>query len=473
MRLKTLARTLMAVTLLALGGAASWVPAEAAAPDPLDSPPAAAESVFGTDAATGIGIVFTPIIASGLTNPLYVTHAGDGRLFIVEKGGKIKIYQSGALKPVPFLTQTVTTGSERGLLGLAFEPNYATSQRFYIYWTGPTGDINITRMGPKTGDPNQADPISASLLLTVSHSTQSNHNGGWLGFGPDQFLYAAIGDGGSQNDPNCNGQNVATRLGKILRINPVGQVTYTVPTTNSFTAGQDPVVWAWGLRNPWRNSFDRLTGDLYIGDVGQGTWEEIDFVPAGSAAGLNYGWNRREGPVSSGLTGCSDNPPYVSPVLSHDHGVGNSITGGYVYRGAKYPWLQGKYFYADYGAGKVWIATQTSPGVFSASQLTSTFGANTLSSWGEDAAGELYLVNINGTVYQLDSLFPEATPTVTPTATQTPTATRTPTQTPTPTITQTPTTTQTPTLTPTPTITPTPTETPVLIPVAFIPLVLR
>ncbi len=462
MRLTAFARALTAATLLALGGAAVWMPAQATLPGPTDALPPAAESIFGTDAATGIGIVFTPLITSGLSSPLFVTHAGDDRLFIVEKLGKIKIFQGGALKSVPFLTQTVTTSVERGLLGLAFEPNYASTQRFYIYWTGANGDINITRMGPKAGDPNQADPASANMLLTVSHSTQSNHNGGWLGFGPDQFLYAGVGDGGGQDDPNCNGQNIATRLGKILRINPVGQVTYTVPATNSFSAGQDPVVWAWGLRNPWRNSFDRATGDLYIGDVGQGTWEEIDFLPAGAAAGQNFGWNRREGPVGYSV-GCTDHPPYVSPVLSHTHSAGNnSITGGYVYRGAKYPWLQGKYFYADYGGGKVWVADQTSPGVFSSSQLTSTFGANTLASWGEDADGELYLVNLSGgTVYRLDSYFPEATPTVTPTATQTPTATRTPTQTPTPTITQ------------TPTITPTPTETPVLIPVAFIPVVLR
>jgi len=463
MTLTSSARTLTAVMLLALGGAAACIPAQAAMPGPSEAPPPAAESVFGTDATTGIGIVFTPLISSGLAEPLFVTHAGDDRLFIVEKGGKIKIYQSGALKPVAFLTQTVTTAVERGLLGLAFEPNYASTQRFYIYWTGAGGLINITRFGPKAGDPNQADPASATTLLTITHPN-SNHNGGWLGFGPDQFLYASVGDGGSQGDPNCNGQNVATRLGKILRIDPLGQITYTVPATNSFAAGQDPVVWAWGLRNPWRNSFDRATGDLYLGDVGAGAWEEIDFVPAGSAAGLNYGWNRREGPASSGLGTCTDNPPYVSPVISHSHTSGeiaNSITGGYVYRGAKYPWLQGKYFYADFGQGKVWIATQTSAGVFSTSQLTSTFSGGSLSSWGEDAAGELYLVSLGGTVYRMDSLFPEATATVTPSPTVTPTAT------------QTPTATATPTRTPTPTITPTPTETPVLIPVAFFPLVLR
>jgi len=229
-----------------------------------------------------------------------------------------------------------------------------------------------------------------------------------LGFGPDQLLYASVGDGGTQEDPTCQAQNTASRLGKILRLDVVGQITYTVPVTNSFVVGQAPEVWGWGLRNPWRNSFDRQTGDLYVGDVGNGAWEEISYVPAGSATGLNFGWNRREGPAA-GYTTCADTPPYVSPVISHSHSSGQiatSITGGYVYRGAKYPWLQGKYFYADYGQGKVWIATQTSPGVFSTAQLTSTFGFNSLSSWGEDAAGELYLVNYGGTVYRLDSFLP-------------------------------------------------------------------
>ena len=396
-----------AATLLALGGVAAWMPAQAALPEPGESPVPAADSVTAAYAAAGVGIVFTPIITSGLTLPLFVTHAGDDRLFVVEKGGKIKIFENGALRPVPFLTQTVTTGSERGLLSIAFEPAYASTGRFYVYWTGTSGLVNITRMGVQLGDPNQADPASAATLLTITHPA-SNHNGGWLGFGPDQLLYASVGDGGTQEDPTCQAQNTASRLGKILRLDVVGQITYTVPVTNSFVVGQAPEVWGWGLRNPWRNSFDRQTGDLYVGDVGNGAWEEISYVPAGSAAGLNFGWNRREGPAA-GYTTCADTPPYVSPVISHSHSSGQiatSITGGYVYRGAKYPWLQGKYFYADYGQGKVWIATQTSPGVFSTAQLTSTFGFNSLSSWGEDAAGELYLVNYGGTVYRLDSFLP-------------------------------------------------------------------
>ena len=396
-----------AATLLALGGVAAWMPAQAALPEPAEPPVPAADSVTAAHAAAGVGIVFTPIITSGLTLPLFVTHAGDDRLFVVEKGGKIKIFENGALRPVPFLTQTVTTGSERGLLSIAFEPAYASTGRFYVYWTGTSGLVNITRMGVQPGDPNQADPASAATLLTITHPA-GNHNGGWLGFGPDQLLYASVGDGGTQEDPTCQAQNTASRLGKILRLDVVGQITYTVPVTNSFVVGQAPEVWGWGLRNPWRNSFDRQTGDLYVGDVGNGAWEEISYVPAGSATGLNFGWNRREGPAA-GYTTCADTPPYVSPVISHSHSSGQiatSITGGYVYRGAKYPWLQGKYFYADYGQGKVWIATQTSPGVFSTAQLTSTFGFNSLSSWGEDAAGELYLVNYGGTVYRLDSFLP-------------------------------------------------------------------
>jgi len=396
-----------AATLLALGGVAAWMPAQAALPEPAEPPVPAADSVTAAHAAAGVGIVFTPIITSGLTLPLFVTHAGDDRLFVVEKAGKIKIFENGALRPVPFLTQTVTTGSERGLLSIAFEPAYASTGRFYVYWTGTSGLVNITRMGVQPGDPNQADPASAATLLTITHPA-GNHNGGWLGFGPDQLLYASVGDGGTQEDPTCQAQNTASRLGKILRLDVVGQITYTVPVTNSFVVGQAPEVWGWGLRNPWRNSFDRQTGDLYVGDVGNGAWEEISYVPAGSATGLNFGWNRREGPAA-GYTTCADTPPYVSPVISHSHSSGQiatSITGGYVYRGAKYPWLQGKYFYADYGQGKVWIATQTSPGVFSTAQLTSTFGFNSLSSWGEDAAGELYLVNYGGTVYRLDSFLP-------------------------------------------------------------------
>ncbi len=399
----------MAVLLL---GASLRVPLRAQDEAPTESGLSTAEfaenppTLYGADAVAGIGYVFTPIITAGLSSPLFVTHAGDGRLFIVEKGGKIKIYQGGALLPVPFLTQTVSTSVERGLLGLAFEPGYATTRRFYIYWTeNPSGAINITRLSPQGGNPNQADPATATTLLTITHPL-FNHNGGWIGFGSDQLLYAAVGDGGTQGAPACNGQTLSTWLGKILRLDVIGQISYTVPATNSFAVGQTPEVWAWGLRNPWRNSFDRLTGDLYVGDVGNNTWEEIDFVPAGSQAGINFGWNRREGPDATGYTSCADNPPYRDPVLSHAHPVASSITGGYVYRGAKYPWLQGKYFYADYGAGKVWVADQTSPGVFSSTQLTPSFGLNSLSSWGEGADGELYLVNLGGTVYRLDSTFP-------------------------------------------------------------------
>lgn len=357
-------------------------------------------------------IYFAPV-ASGLSQPLFVTHAGDDRLFIVEKGGKVKILQGGALLPTPFLTLSVGTTSERGLLGLAFEPNYASTGRFYVNYTDASGDLHIARLTVQGGNPNQANAASLTNLLTIAHSSAANHNGGWIGFGPDGFLYIAVGDGGDQGDPNCNGQTESTPLASLLRINVVGAITYTVPLSNSFRSGQFPALWAWGLRNPWRNSFDRQTGDLYIGDVGAGSWEEIDYLSAGSAAGSNFGWNRREGPADSGNTNCLGlpNPAYAftSPVLSYSHSVGNSITGGYVYRGSRYPWLWGTYFFADYGAGKVFTATQTTPGSFVSAQLvvTTTFGSNSLSSWGEGADGELYLTHLgNGMVYRLETLLP-------------------------------------------------------------------
>ncbi len=460
MRWRTIARIGIGCVFLAVAAIALRAPAQASNRDSIDLDEPANGLVFGAEALSGITYGFTPVITSGLTSPLFVTHAGDERLFIVEKGGRVKIYANGALQPVPFLTLTVSTAQERGLLSIVFEPDFAVTQRFYVYATLPDGTIVVTRMKPMPGNPGQADPISASPIMTIQHP-ESMHNAGWMGFGPDRFLYVAVGDGGPQEDPNCNAQNNASRLGKILRLDVIGQITYTVPTTNSFAAGQAPEVWAKGLRNPWRDSIDRQTGDLYIGDVGYSTWEEIDYIPGGSAAGLNFGWDRREGPASSGLTNCADNLPYTSPVMSYSHSVGNSIIGGYVYRGTRFPWLQGKYFYADFGTGKVWVADQTSPGVFTSSQLSAGFTSNSIVSWGEDAEGELYAVSIRGTIYRMDSAFPEATPTNTPTPTVTPTAT------------QTPTITATPTDTPTPTITPTPTETPVLFPVAFFPLVLR
>jgi len=314
--------------------------------------------------------------------------------------------------------------------------------------------------------------------MTIPHPNQSNHNGGWLGFGPDGNLYIGVGDGGGGGDPYCTAQNANDWRGKLLRINVVGQVTYTIPSGNIFTTPQKPEVFAIGLRNPWRASFDRTTGDLYIGDVGQGAREEVNFAPSGLGAGVNYGWSKFEGtlPYSNGCPASSIAPR--APFVDYGRSLGTSVTGGYVYRGSSYPWLNGVYFYGDFGSGRVWAAWQTGTGVFSTTLIN--VPQYSISSWGEDVNGELYLVHYGGTVYRLTSTYTAGTPTHTPTATATPT--RTPTSSPTATSTPPATPTQAPSPTPTctPTSTspaqPTATVTPSQAPadgVAFLPLIVK
>ena len=283
---------------------------------------------------------------------------------------------------------------------MAFEPNYATTGRFYVYYNDKTGDVNIARYNVSANDANVADPNSAKVILTIAHHTYGNHNGGWLGFGPDKFLYAAVGDGGSGGDPDCRGQNPQELLGKMLRLNVVGQITYTLPITNM--AGAAPEVWATGLRNPWRNSFDRQSGELYIADVGQNAWEEVDVAPANAASGINFGWSKREGKHNYDNACAASSVVARDPVLDYAHQDGNgSITGGYVYRGSSQPWLNGTYFYGDASSGRVWAMTQTQPGVYSSVQITQT--GRTIASFGEDKQGELYIADLGGTVYRLTS----------------------------------------------------------------------
>jgi glucose/arabinose dehydrogenase len=429
-----------------------------------------------------------PYITSGLSQPVFLTHAGDARLFVVERTGAIKIWQNGALLATPFLNVSSiirTSGGEQGLLGLAFEPNYATTGRFYIYYTASgSGDIVISRYNVST-NANVANALSATPLITIPHNLQSNHNGGWLGFGKDGFLYAGVGDGGGGGDPYCNAQTVGARLGKMLRMNVVGQTSYTSPTTNTFAAGQAAEVWAIGLRNPWRSSFDRLTGDLYIGDVGQGAREEVNYLPANTSAGTNHGWPQREGNIAYSSPCANSGIVQSNPFFDYGRSLGQSVTGGYVYRGSNYPWLNGFYFFGDFSAGRMWASWQTTPGVFSTVVVKDSTGVN-ISSFGEDVNGELYVVGYGGTIYRLTStLQNSATPSVSPTLMltstpittntpgPTPTATATPKlepraflslifrqyQPPTPTPTTTPTKTVTPTKTATPTSTPTPTPT--------------
>jgi glucose/arabinose dehydrogenase len=346
------------------------------------------------------------LITNDLKQPVFATHAGDdsGRLFVVEKGGTIAIVRDGQRAPKPFLdvTSLVTSrGSEQGLLGLAFHPDYRNNGRFFVYYTAQNGDNTLARY-QVSSDPDVADPNSGVVLFAVPDPAP-NHNGGMLAFGPDKYLYVGLGDGGSAGDPWGNGQNRNVLLGKLLRLDVDKGDPYGIPADNPWPSASDarPEVWAYGLRNPWRFSFDRATGDLYIGDVGQNQYEEIDFQPAGTAGGRNYGWNTREGLHCYQAQDCAT-ADLVEPVAEYSHEQGCSITGGYVYRGAAVPQLQGRYVYGDYCSGLIWTLRQAAPGQWEQRDLLKS--SRSISSFAEDQAGELYLTDIgdNG-LYQFVS----------------------------------------------------------------------
>jgi len=338
-------------------------------------------------------------IARGLAQPIFLTHAGDGssRLFIVEKPGTIRIYHNEQLLPTPFLDLSNlinSRDSERGLLGLAFHPNYPQEGRFFVNYTGLNGDTVVASL-QVSPDLNIADPNSLKILLTISQP-YANHNGGMIAFSPDGYLYIGMGDGGSGGDPQGNAQNPDSLLGKILRIDVDSDTPYAIPEGNSPT-GQ-PEIWAHGVRNPWRFSFDRATGDLFIGDVGQNQWEEIHILPAGILGGINLGWDYLEG--SHEFEGTPPaNIDFISPVIEYRHGGGNcSVSGGYVYRGSLPDW-QGVYLYGDYCSGIIWGALASPDGTW---QTTELFSTNlNLSSFGEDQEGELYAVFLNGEIHKL------------------------------------------------------------------------
>ncbi len=316
---------------------------------------------------------------------------GSGRLFVLEKNGRIRIIQNGQLSPNAFLDITdrvKDAGNEQGLLGLAFHPNFSQNGYFYVNYIGQSGDTFISRFQAS------GDHADASTEVNLLHIKQPfpNHNGGSLAFGPDGYLYAGLGDGGSQGDPFGNGQSLDTLLGKILRIDVDSKEPYAVPSDNPF--GNE--VMFYGLRNPWRISFDKQTGDLFIGDVGQDTWEEIDYVSAGSQGGLNFGWNVYEGDhpyKDNGSTGS-----YVFPVAEYNHADGGcSIIGGYVYRGSIPEW-NGIYLYADYCSGKIWGLIKSGD-KWQNQLLFDSQGL--IVSFGQDAKGEIYLLTDDGGVYQL------------------------------------------------------------------------
>jgi len=348
------------------------------------------------------GLVATPVV-SGLSSPVWLTAPpGDPRLFVVEQRGTIRIVKDGSLLPEPFLDlrPAVASGGERGLLGLAFHPDYASNGRFYVDYTDPQGDTRVVAYRVSASDPDRADPASGDTILAVDQP-YSNHNGGLVTFGPDGMLYVGLGDGGSGGDPRGNGQNRGTLLGAILRLDVDGGSPYRIPPDNPFVgqAGFRGEIWAWGLRNPWRYSFDPASGLLYIADVGQNDWEEVDAVSA-TTGGLNYGWNVMEGRHCYGSSSC-DGQGLVQPILEYGHDQGCSITGGFVYRGSAMPDLQGTYFYSDYCSG--WLRSLRYDGTAVGEERSWDVGSlGQVLSFGEDAAGELYVLSANGTVYRLD-----------------------------------------------------------------------
>jgi glucose/arabinose dehydrogenase len=346
--------------------------------------------------------------ASGLDQPLVIANAGDGsgRLFIGERAGIIRILQNGTLSPAPFLDMDsiVNSGSaEQGLLSVAFHPQYESNGYFYTLHTNATGAIVLSRFTVSPAASNQVSLNTRVELLAIPHPTHTNHNGGTLAFGPDGYLYWSTGDGGGAGDPFNNAQNLASLLGKILRLDVNSTLPYAIPLSNPFYNSTNTSIrkeiWAYGLRNPWRLSFDRLTQDLYIGDVGQGSREEIDFQPAASGGGENYGWDVMEGSICYNAATCDLNNK-VLPVTEYTHAVGCSVTGGYVYRGTAYPSLQGHYFYGDYCQGQLFNLYRTDANGWAGGQLLDTsYG---ISTFGEDENSELYLTDyFGGVVYRL------------------------------------------------------------------------
>ncbi len=344
------------------------------------------------------------LVVDGLEQPVFATHAGDGsgRLFIVEKAGKIMLLTADGLQEQPFLDITRRVGSsssEQGLLGLAFDPDFADNGRLFVYYTDKSGDTVISRF-QANDERTLADPGSEAVLLQQEQPA-SNHNGGMIAFGPDGFLYAGLGDGGGAGDRYGNGQNLETALGTIIRVDVEGDQA-VAPADNPFV-GQDgarPEIWAYGLRNPWRFSFDRATGDLWIGDVGQNQWEEINRQPAGDPGGENYGW-----PITEAMhcydAGTCNRDGLTEPVAEYEHSEGCSVTGGYVYRGAQQPDLQGIYFYGDYCSGRIWGVATGADGQWQNAELLDSNAQ--ISSFGETETGEVLMVDYNGAIYRLVS----------------------------------------------------------------------
>lgn len=370
-------------------------------------------------AGGGIPQMTTELVATGLSSPLYVTHAPNdfGRIFIVEQPGRVRVLDQSTGNMSVFLDiqSIVLSGGERGLLGLAFHPDYAENGYFYVSYTGSGGVSRIARYSVNPDNPNAALPGSGQILISINQPF-SNHNGGWIGFSPvDGYLYWSMGDGGSGGDPGNRAQNLNELLGKMIRIDVDGNNgpggLYGIPASNPFVGqtGRDEI-WAYGLRNAWRCSFDMQTGDLWIADVGQNAWEEINRQRAQSNGGENYGWRCYEGNAPYNLSGCQPSSTMTFPVYVYARSGGNcSITGGVVYRGVNIPGLEGTYFYGDYCSNRIWSFSYTAlNGVTNFTERTAELafqggaGVSGLASFGQDAYGEIYICSLfNGRVFKI------------------------------------------------------------------------
>lgn len=354
--------------------------------------------------ATPVTSIQLEPVLTGLELPTYLTHAGDDRLFVVEKTGRIFVVQNWELVETPFLDireLVGSEGSEQGLLSIAFHPQYAENGRFFINYTNPDGHTVVARYQVQAENPNAADTGTELILMTIGQPFEV-HNGGLLKFGPDGYLYIGVGDGGTSGDFFSNAQNNKNLLGTILRVDVDFAEPYAVPADNPFVNDVNVrnEIWSFGLRNPWRFSFDRLTNDLFIADVGQFQWEEINFQKAGSQGAQNYGWEVLEGTHCYNRDEC-ETEGYVMPVAEYSHQEGGcAVTGGYIYRGLQYPELNGNYFFADYCTGKMWGLVQQENGQWLTTALLDS--EELFSSFGEDLAGELYVLGfVSGTVFQL------------------------------------------------------------------------
>ncbi len=377
---------------------------------PSSNPTATVESPGETSGASSPAVTLKKV-AGGFTRPTFVIHAGDGsgRLFVVEKAGTIRAVRDGVVEREPFLDVRAvvgSTGEEEGLLGLAFHPRFEENGRLFVAYTAKDGANSVAEYRVPAGS-TRANPATARVLFSIPDD-RANHNGGMLAFGPDGYLYFGTGDGGGAGDTRGNGQSLTALLGKILRVDvDSGTTPYAIPRDNPFVArsGARPEIWAYGLRNPWRFSFDRATGDLWIGDVGQGDWEEVDFQAAASKGGENYGWNVMEASACFKPAAACDRGGKVLPVFEYDHNTGAcSVTGGYVYRGGELPALRGAYLFIDYCEGKLLSLRREGSGWRAAVLLETDLS---VSSFGEDEAGEVYVVDdAGGGLYRLAGTAP-------------------------------------------------------------------